>query len=130
MENFVVPGTKDTPDIFFDCGKNILDIRGKSYPENALEFYTPVNAWLAKYLGTDNSENITVNIELYYFNSSSSKIILDLCDTFEEASEDGKNITFNWIYEEGDEDSMEFGEMLMEDVASMNFKLVEKPIEY
>lgn len=130
MDNLIISATKDSPDISFDSDKNILEIRGKSYPENALEFFTPVFNWINEYLEKDHNEKITVNIGLYYFNSSSSKILLDLCDIFEEACENGKNIILNWIYEEGDEDSLEFAEILSEDLDALEFKLVEIPPPY
>jgi len=127
MEKLVIEATKYTPEIYFDCEKNILEIRGKSYPENTSVFYSPVFKWLETYLGHEKSQDITVNMELIYFNSSSSKILMDFCDILDAAAANGKAITVNWIYEEDDEDAFEFGEEFQEDLEFVTFNLVEKP---
>ncbi len=126
MENLVIEASNYTPAIHFDAGNHVLDIRGKSYPENTWEFYTRVFAWLEKYLKNEASNAITVNIELIYFNSSSSKVLLDLFDLLEEAAGDGKTITVNWVYDVEDEDALEFGEEFKEDLESLDFNLVRK----
>jgi hypothetical protein len=68
-------------------------------------------------------------MELIYFNSSSSKVLMDFCDVLEEAANSGKNVTVNWIYEEDDEDALEFGEEFQEELESVKFNLVEKSPE-
>ena len=126
MENLIIEATKYTPGIFFDCRRNILEIRGKSYPENAGEFYSPVFSWLDEYLENSGDQETTVNIEFVYFNSSSSKVLLDLFDKLDEAAGNGKSVTVNWIYAEDDEDALEFGEDFQEDVKYIRFNLVQK----
>jgi len=129
MNNLVVEATKYTPEIFFDCENHVLGIRGKSYPENTSVFYSPVFEWLEEYLEKAEKEKITVNMELIYFNSSSSKILMDFCDVLDAAASDGKNITVNWVYEEDDEDALEFGEEFQEDLESVTFNLVQKSVD-
>lgn len=86
MENLKIGATKYTPEISFDCEKNILDIIGESYPENIAEFYAPVFKWLEQYIEQlKNDQNVTINMELIYFNSSSSKVLLDFLDILEQA---------------------------------------------
>jgi len=126
MENLKIGATKYTPEIIFDCERDILEIRGKSYPENTAEFYTPVFAWLENYIARLGDRQATLNVELLYFNSSSSKILLDFFDILESAAKDGKNIVINWIYEEDDEDTLEFGEEFQEEFESLNFCLIQK----
>lgn len=126
MENLVIEASNYTPAISFDAQSHVLDIRGKSYPENTWEFYTRVFKWLELYLKNEASADITVNIELIYFNSSSSKVLLDLFDLLEESAADGKTITVNWVYDAEDEDALEFGEEFKEDMESLAFNLVRK----
>lgn len=126
MENLKIEGTKRTPDILFDCENHILQIGGKSYPANTADYYRPVFSWLEKYLEQLNEQQCTVNIELIYFNSSSSKILLDFLSILEEAVDKGKNICVNWIYDEEDEDNMEYGEEFREDLETLPFHLVQK----
>ncbi len=128
MNNLIIEATKYTPEIVFDREKSLLEIRGKSYPENTSIFYAPVFEWLEEYFENAGDEKITVNMELIYFNSSSSKILMDFCDVLDAAASDGKNIMVNWIYEEDDEDGLEFGEEFQEDLESVTFNLVQKSI--
>ncbi|QTA91513.1 DUF1987 domain-containing protein [Desulfonema magnum] len=127
MENLKIGATKYTPEISFDCEKNILDIIGESYPENIAEFYAPVFKWLEQYIEQlKNDQNVTINMELIYFNSSSSKVLLDFLDILEQAVKNGKHIAVNWIYEEEDEDTLEFGEEFQEDFEILDINLVQK----
>ena len=45
-----IEGTEDTPEVLLDSGNNTFSISGRSFPENAIEFYEPIFAWLQKYL--------------------------------------------------------------------------------
>ncbi|OQX23163.1 MAG: hypothetical protein BWK80_27360 [Desulfobacteraceae bacterium IS3] len=126
MEILKIESTKYTPEIYFDAEKNILSIIGESYPENTADFYAPVFSWLKKYLRQAGNETITVHIELTYFNSSSSKILLDFFDMFEEATSDGRQIMINWVYEKEDEETHQYGEEFQEDFESLTFNCIQK----
>ena len=126
MDDLRIESTKFTPEINFDYANRVLEIKGESYPENTSEFFNPVFKWLEDYLGEANEDNTTVNIELYYFNSSSSKVLMNFFEVLDKAAEKGRGISVNWIYEEEDEDSLEFGEEFAEDVNHVTFNLIVK----
>ncbi len=126
MKDLFIESAKDTPDIFSDTKQGVLSIHGRSYPENTIEFFSPVFTWLENFLENNPDKALTVNIDLYYFNSSSSKILLDLCDILEETATKGRTVVLNWVYDEEDEDSFDFGELLKEDYEAMNFNLILK----
>ncbi len=128
MENLVVQATEYTPYIAFDAESNLLEIKGYSYPENAMAFYAPMFEWLHGYfLHLQSQADILLNIEIVYFNSSSSKVLLDLFDLLNEQTLDkGIQSTVNWIYEEEDEDMLEFGQEFQEDFPSLIFHFVKK----
>lgn len=123
MDDLKIDATKFTPEIFFDHGKRLLVIKGESYPENTSEFFNPVFKWLDEFLADESDDPTTVNIELYYFNSSSSKVLMNFFEVLDNAGERGHKIIVNWIYEEEDEDSLEFGEEFAEDMSHIEFKL-------
>jgi hypothetical protein len=125
MTNLEISKTKTTPEILFNCSTNELSIVGESFPENTSEFYAPVFEWLERYLNSITNQVVVVNIELVYFNSSSSKVLMDLFDMLEEAVQDGKDISVNWRYDEENEMAAEYGEDFMEDLEKLPFKLVE-----
>lgn len=106
----IEPSTK-TPTVVMDPEQGFVEIKGRSIPENSVEFYKPVMEWLDEYTNIDNPGAATnVNIQLEYFNTSSSKCILDIFKKLEALSKKGHNIVINWFYEEDDEDMQEAGE--------------------
>jgi len=125
MKNLQIPKTKTTPEIFFNCSANELSIKGESFPENTSEYYAPVFDWLEKYLENITDQEVVVNVELIYFNSSSSKVLMDLFDMLEESVQNGKQISVNWRYDEDNEMAAEYGEDFMEDLEHLPFHLVE-----
>jgi len=127
MENLAIKATKQTPKISCNADNHVLEFQGESYPENMAEFAVPIFSWLEEYLEQLGDQTFTVNIELAYFNSSSSKMLLDLFDILEKQVEDnGKDIMVNWIYDADDAGIEEYGEEFQEDLESLTFNLVQK----
>lgn len=126
MKNYIVEETKYTPFIQLNVEDRVLEIKGKSYPENTFEFYKPLMNSLKEYFEAP-SDNITlINIEIIYFNSSSSKFFFDLFDYIEEVQNKGFKIDIRWIYDEENESAQEAGEDFQEDFEELSFKLIEK----
>lgn len=128
MNNWKVQATKQTPAIDFNLDNNSLSLVGECYPENISEFASPLFSQLDNYLSQLLSTVIfTINIELVYFNSSSSKMLLNLFDRLErESSEHGRQIVINWIYDEENDSMQEYGQEFQEDLSSIRFNLVQK----
>ncbi len=126
MDNLVIARTEATPEIHFDYPTGVLALRGESYPENAADFYTPVFKWLRSFLASDHLNDIVANIEILYFNSSSSKVLMNFFDLLDVASTQGKRVIVNWIYDVENESALEYGEEFKEDIKFAEFNLVEK----
>ncbi len=127
MDDLNIRAEKYVPGLCFDSKNNIFDIKGDSYPENTTELYAPVFVWLKIYLGNlKKNREIIFNIELRYFNSSSSQTLADFFDILEEDARKGRKITINWIYDEENEIALECGEDFQEDVETLIFNLVQK----
>ncbi|MDQ7781640.1 MAG: DUF1987 domain-containing protein [Desulfomonilaceae bacterium] len=125
MDNLIVEATKSSPWICFDAENRILEIKGKSYPENASEFFAPVFEWLKKYFASTQTAPTEVNLDIIYLNSSSSKAFLVLFDILEQAARNGHTVHVNWRYDEDDETALELGEEFMEDLEFVSFNLVK-----
>jgi hypothetical protein len=117
MEIINLEGTEDTPKIILDKNNGIFEISGRSLPEDSAEFYKPVIEWLEKY-NTNPNTKTHFTFKLEYFNTASSKLILDVLSKLE----DLPNVTVLWYYHEDDEDMQEAGEEFSE--------LVEIPFEF
>lgn len=108
MENLVLEGSAKTPAVNFDAENGKLELRGRSIPENSIEFYRPLNEWIDAYTNAPKSAT-AIDIKLEYFNTSSSKCILDLFKKLEKLT-DNSQVQVNWYFEEDDEDMEEAGE--------------------
>ncbi len=109
MEELVIESTSLTPGIKFDGELGQFELKGRSIPENSLEFYQPVYEWLDAYL-ENPKEKTVVNVQFDYFNTSSSKCILDILKRIDRLDDMGKDVLIKWYYDENDEDMMEAGE--------------------
>lgn len=120
MDNIALTPTGKTPSVNFNAESGVIELKGRSIPENSLEFYKPLIEWVEKYAAQNKSET-NVNIQLEYFNTSSSKCLLDL---FKKLESIGSKVTINWYYEQDDEDMLEAGEDY-EAIINVPFKMIE-----
>lgn len=124
MNKLEIQGTAKTPTITSDSTTGIIEIKGRSIPENAIDFFKTIVDWLDEYSQVAK-ENTEANIQLEYFNTSSSKCILDIFKKLEGINkQDGKNVVINWYYEEDDEDMLEAGEDY-QSILKIPFKMIE-----
>jgi hypothetical protein len=93
--------------------------------ENTFDFYKPMMEWVEEYFGCCAKDETVVNMEIIYFNSSSSKLFFDFFDLLDENKDDHK-IVINWIYDEDNESAEEAGEDFIEDFDELDIKLVAK----
>jgi hypothetical protein len=109
MEVIKIKGTEDTPNVILDAGSNIIEFSGRSLPEDVVTFYSPVLQWIEEYAKAP-SEKTEVVFRLEYFNTASSKILLDILLKFEDIMNDGHEVVVQWYYQEDDEDMQEAGD--------------------
>lgn len=109
MEVIKIKGTEDTPNVILDAESNIIEFSGRSLPEDVVTFYAPVIQWIEEYGKSPNAKTEVI-FRLEYFNTASSKILLDILLKFEEIMNDGHEIVVQWYFQEDDEDMEEAGE--------------------
>jgi hypothetical protein len=123
MEPIAIEGTAKTPTVKFDAQTGVMEIKGRSIPENSIEFYKPLVDWLDEY-AKGPKEKTEVKIQLEYFNTSSSKCILDVFKKLENINKGASEVSIQWYYEEDDEDMLEAGEDY-ESIIKVPFKMIE-----
>lgn len=121
MEIIKIKGTEDTPNVILDKAQNLFEISGRSLPEDVSMFYEPILSWIDQYAEEPNSSTV-FNFKLEYFNTASSKVILDILLKFEDIHEKGNKVSIKWHYREDEEDMLEAGEEYAD--------IVEIPFEY
>ncbi|MEO5349514.1 MAG: DUF1987 domain-containing protein [Magnetococcus sp. YQC-3] len=126
MENLQIESTKSSPRILFDAASHVLEMTGESFPEDAALFYMPIFKWLHLYLEGLGDEQVQVKVDINYFNSSSSKVLMDLFELLDEYVQKGKRIEVFWISHAENDTGIEFGEEFKECVAELPFHLVTR----
>ncbi len=98
----------DTPLINFDANTGRLVMEGKSFPPDVTTYFADVIKWLDEY-SKKPAEKTTLRLKLDYFNTASSKIVMDILYKMEELYNAGHDVLIEWYYPEDDEDMMETG---------------------
>jgi hypothetical protein len=119
MDDFYLEATPKTPKLYFSRETGEFEISGRSIPENSIEFYKPIINWLDNYVEEPNHRTLLV-IKLEYFNTSSSKCLVEILRRLESLDE-RSIVKVKWCYEEEDEDMQESGEDFKE--------IIKVPIE-
>lgn len=121
MKNINLTETEKTPLIIFDYNKNLLEVTGKSFPEDPRSVYKILSDSIDEY----NHDDLNINLFFEYLNTSSSKFFLE----FLRKTRKVKNLFVKWISEEGDEEMVEMGEHFSE-LSGIPFEYELKPEQY
>ncbi|PCH67590.1 MAG: nuclear pore complex subunit [Bacteroidetes bacterium] len=116
MKNMQITGTDSTLNIVFSEEDNTLEISGSSLPLDAKEFYQPIIQWINQYAQA-YLNNIKVVFQLNYFNTASSRYLLDIMVGVDGFITNGKHAKILWYYEKGDFEMLETGEEFADLVA-------------
>ena len=122
MRPINIQGTEEQPSIVLDKLSNRFEFQGKSLLEDPRAFYKPVLEWIDEY-SLEPNEKTCIIYKMAYFNTSSSKLILDMMRKFAKMHEDGYDVEVHWYYTEDDEDMLEAGEIYSERT-KLPFKLI------
>ncbi len=125
MKKLIVEGTEQTPTIEFDSVTGSLLLKGTSIPENPLESFAPLLKILDDY-HQNPSKMTKVDFFLDYFNTTSSKYILEVLKKIQSLHKNGNQVEVNWFYEIEDEDMLEVGQDFSSMVAlPFNFNAIQ-----
>ena len=122
MEKYISEGTPKTPAINFDLNTGTLDMKGRSIPENSIEFYQPLIDALTLYSAKVKSAT-NVTMHFVYYTTSSLKCILEIFRKLEDIRKAGNAVSINWLYESEDQDMLEAGEDF-QTMINLPFKMV------
>ncbi len=127
MRHLIIQAVEDEyyrPIVDFNPHTGVCEISGESYLEQVDEFFNPLLNWLREYADTQ-ADSLTFNFKLTYYNTSSSKKILEMLKLFTEFAQRGKKLTINWYYEPSDSDLIEDAEDFMM-ITGLRFNLIKK----
>lgn len=93
------------PSVCFDQITGVCEIEGESYMEDAYKFYIPLLNWFKEF--TNEKKPIILNLKISYFNTSSSKYILEILSIMKKYKDVGNNVVVNWFYSKDDPDMLD-----------------------
>ncbi len=130
MRHLIIQAVEDEyyrPIIDFNPETGVCEISGESYLEQVDEFFTPLLDWMREYIES-GKKSLTFNFKLSYYNTSSSKKILEFLKIMVQFSEAGGEVIINWYYDANDADIIEDAEDFMM-ITGLKFNLIKKEPE-
>jgi hypothetical protein len=127
MRKLIIDQTSFSPKVILDPENKIYQISGVSRPNDVREFYDQILSWLNDFSlhlikPEGKKDSVMFNFNFEYFNSSSGKLILDICKVLVRLRSKGINITIKWHFEKDDIDMLEVGKEMS--------KIVKFPFEF
>ena len=110
MENISLSQTNETPEIHFQIDGNLL-IKGVSIPENVVDFYAPLIAWLEG-LKHQLPDSVLLTFEIEYINTSSTRAFIDVIKKVLSFKTKPQNVRIIWRFADGDDDNFDLGKDL------------------
>jgi hypothetical protein len=111
MDVLNIEETPETPKVILNKKDGVFEISGRSLPEDAVEFYSPLMEWLKNY-GKAPNPSTAIHFKLEYFNTASSKLILELL----KVAKGIQGVKIVWCHFEDDEDVLEAGKEFADQV--------------
>jgi hypothetical protein len=96
MKDLFIQGTGSLPTVSLKLNGE-LKIVGRALPEDAVSFFSPLLSWINGY----SADEVNIEINLDYFNTSVSKQLLDFFRIIENKNTI-KNVKLKWMYESGE----------------------------
>ena len=94
------------PGINFNKDTGICEIEGESYMEEAYKFYLPLINWIKEFT-EKKKRKLYFNIKLMYFNTSTSKCLLDIFEILKKYANQGGEIEVTWYFDPEDPDMID-----------------------
>jgi len=129
MEKLIISPTVFTPGVILDHEAGVYAIKGESRPQDAVEFYGQVIAWMNDFsehfiLQSGIKDPVTFDFSFEYFNSGSAKCILDICKILARLRTHDIETRVRWYYEKDDTDMLEAGNE-MSQIVKFPFDYIE-----
>jgi hypothetical protein len=99
--------TEKTPLIEGSISDGRIYISGRSYPEDAPEFFQPFRDWLKEFY-KNTPGDITLDLNMDYINTATTVLLYEMIYVLSRLSKDRK-VEVLWKYEEDDHDMIDKG---------------------
>ncbi len=117
--------TDETPQVILDPENNRFEFVGNSYPENSTKFYSPILNWMKEFIDSSPKQDLSVDFNFDYFNTSSAKYILEILRLIQDHQDKGNKCLIRWYYFQDDTDMLEAGEDYQMTI-TVPFEIIER----
>jgi hypothetical protein len=109
MENLIITGNSNIyliPQVNFDASTGLCEIVGESYLEETKDFYARLTQWLQEYMLIVKGD-ITLSVKLTYFNTSTSRCLLDMFRLLKSYQLQKHEVIVNWYVKQEEDFTVE-----------------------
>jgi hypothetical protein len=110
MRELLIEATEESPSITVKGGGTVLSVSGRSTSAMVAASFRQVALWLDEFGREEGSLPLKFEFKLEYYNTLTSRLLLDILFKMEKLFEKGHDITVDWYYEKFDTDLREAGE--------------------
>lgn len=122
MERLLIGATQKTPLVHMDADKGLIEIKGRSTPEDTDKVFGPIVHWIEQYV-KEPQEKTVINFHFEYFNSSTTKALMRLINKLRTIQKsESFELEINWLH--FDEDMLEYGQDF-EELSGLPFNYIE-----
>jgi len=123
----ILPGneTNTLPKINYDEMAGTVKIEGRSISSDAEIYFNEFLPYFEDCIKR-NPMDLILNLDLEYFNTKTSKILMSFFNIAKTVENKGFTIKVNWYFEEGDEDMEDAGDDY-ESLTKLDFNIIQKP---
>ncbi len=111
------------PGVTHDAESRLIIINGEAYPEDVTASFDPIIETLSGILGKPESQPTEIRFELQYFNSGSSRKILEIIRLIADAPA-GHRIA--WVADPEDDEMIDHGNRFSRAVSGLEFTVIEE----
>ena len=117
--------TKRMPGLSLDAENNDMLMEGEAYPEDVAAAFEPLMTSISTTLAESGETPMTVKFQLQYFNSGSSRKILEIIKMID-ASDTAHSI--EWLADPEDDEMIDHGNRFSRAVSKAAFTVVEEEL--
>ena len=117
--------TKRMPGLSLDAENNDMLMEGEAYPEDVAAAFEPLMTSISTTLSKSGETPMTVKFQLEYFNSGSSRKILEIIKMID-ASDTVHKI--EWLADPEDDEMIDHGNRFSRAVSKAGFTVVEEEL--
>jgi hypothetical protein len=117
--------TNRMPGVSLDAKNHAMLLEGEAYPEDVAAAFEPLMTSISTTLAESGETPMTVKFQLQYFNSGSSRKILEIIKMID-ASDTAHNI--EWLADPEDDEMIDHGNRFSRAVSKAGFTVVEEEL--